>query len=185
MTHKFDNAILSGEDFTIWLEITGGRDPDLVIAPAGRPYLYRWHITDHKHMAVHGQWFFHVQVDDDDDRGLHDHPWDNTSVIISGGYDEQWNPTPWLYGTKEEVEHHAVIRSLRKGDMVHRVAGEAHRLVLPSYVPYTMTMFSTGPTKGPWGFYLPEGWRDHNELVKVENNKAFFNPHTHNGRQHQ
>jgi hypothetical protein len=63
------------------------RYPDLVIAPDGKPYLYRWHVFPQN--AAAGV-YFHIQVQSDPERPLHDHPWDNTSVILSGGYDELW-----------------------------------------------------------------------------------------------
>jgi len=62
------------------------RPPDLVIAPKGYgEYLFRWYVIPRNREA---NVYFHIQTQSDPERPLHDHPWDNTSVILSGGYDE-------------------------------------------------------------------------------------------------
>ena len=119
--------------------------PDLTIAPDGEPYLYRWHLA-------RGDWgndYFHLQVRSDPERPLHDHPWDNWSVLVAGGYDEVW------MSLDEPV---AICREFRKGDCIARKAEEAHRLLLPKGTTYTMTRFSTGPHIREWGFWTEEGW---------------------------
>lgn len=142
------------------------REPDLVIAPDGRPYLYRWHLVPYE-LKNEGGVFFHVQVNSDPERPLHDHPWDNQSVILSGGYDEIWNPQPWLNYGYHDIEEHAVTRKLRKGSVTHRHASEAHRLILPKDMPYTMTLFSVGPVLRNWGFWTEQGWLGHEVLTTM------------------
>src|SRR5882672_6067602 len=78
--------LLTKDDCTLALSILGGwRKPDLEIMPDGTPYLYRWHVTPHSQFA---NVYLHVQVASDPARPLHDHPWDNMGVILSGGYEE-------------------------------------------------------------------------------------------------
>lgn len=167
---KFDWSILTPEDLNLAASIIDGGgdriiDPDLVIAPSGKdiPYLYRWHII---RLSKEANVYFHVQVASDPERPLHDHPWDNFSVILSGGYDELWDPAPGIEG-------HAVIRKFRKGDTVKRKASEAHRLLLPKGIPYAMTMFSTGPKINDWGFWYPEGKRLYQDVTRVEGNVSY------------
>ncbi len=146
----FDPAILSPEDLGIAVDfIRGGRllRPDLVIAPDGKDYLYRWFIIPRD--PSRGEVYFHVQVASDPERPLHDHPWDNQSVILSGGYEEVLQQYP-PYGL---VTHH--VR--RPGDVIQRKAREAHRLILPDGIPYTMSIFTTGPEVQDWGFWEPSG----------------------------
>jgi hypothetical protein len=170
MSNHFPSSMLDDKDFEVYLELTRGKEPDLVIAPDGIPYIYRWHLSgNHKLMKPLGQNFFHVQVKDDPERPLHDHPWDNTSVILSGGYDETWNPTPWLFDGEADIERHATVRELRKGRMLFRTAGEAHRLKLPKEFPYTMTLFSVGPTVRDWGFWTKDGWVSADNMTEVRN----------------
>lgn len=122
------------------------RDPDLIIGKEGAPYIYRWHLIERNHQA---NVYFHIQVRDDQDRALHDHPWDNTSVILAGGYIELLSKATDGYERIEE------FRRL-PGQTVHRRAEWSHRLILPSGVPYAMTVFSTGQTVRAWGFWLKE-----------------------------
>lgn len=165
MTFAIHSA-LTEEDFEYAAMVVGGRSkltrPDLVIAPDGAPYLYRWHVVPKNDK---GGLYFHIQVASDPERPLHDHPWDNTSVILSGGYDEIWEPAPWHHPRHMIVA--GITRRLRKGDTVHRRAGEAHRLILPPEFPYTMTLFSTGPKLRKWGFWFPDGWRAFDTVTKT------------------
>lgn len=156
----FPWEILSEDDWKIAVSILGKpREPDLVIAPDGDPYIYRWYVIPHNHDA---NVYFHVQVASDPERPLHDHPWDNMSVILAGGYDELVVPSHQLrYWAEDECD----IRQLRKGSVVSRVAEEAHRLLLPKEFPYTMTLFSTGPKVREWGFWYPNGWRSFKEVT--------------------
>lgn len=153
------------EDFKLALNLLG-RDrfvedgPDLVIAPAGKdtPYIYRWELVRGYEANV----YFHIQVASDPERPLHDHPWDNQSVILAGGYDEIVNLCPDRENVNDEF-----IRKVRKGDVVQRKASEAHRLLLPPDIPYTMSLFSTGPKVRDWGFWYPGGWRSYTDVTRV------------------
>lgn len=155
-------ARLSIEDRTLVLKHLGGnRDrldqPDLTIAPDGKPYLHRWHLTPR---GRDGNSYLHVQVADDPERPLHDHPWDNTSYILVGGYREVIQAEP-PNGPVEEF-----IR--RPGDVIYREARAAHRLFLPKGTPYTITLFDTGPHVREWGFWAEKDGKPdwvHNEKV--------------------
>ena len=150
----FDWTMLRDEHRTLAEDILDGlRQPDLTIAPDGTPYLYRWHVIPRNQRA---NVYFHIQVADDPERPLHDHPWDNTSVILAGGYDE-------FYHDNLQIVH---TRKVREGDVVHRKAEEAHRLLLASSLGYTMTLFSTGPKRRRWGFWFPDGWHDQAEVIE-------------------
>lgn len=129
--------------------------PDLVIAPLGEPYLFRWHIIRRR---GEGNVYFHIQVASDPERPLHDHPWANMSVILSGGYDEI---------VQRHTPHGQIFeRELRRGDVAFREAQEAHRLILPKGISYTMTQFATGPITRKWGFWYPEGFRPYEDVVE-------------------
>ncbi len=157
----FDATILSSTDFKLAEKYLGGGmriwAPDLVISPDGNPYLYRWHLTEHKLPA---QVYFHIQVADDPARPLHNHPWDNMSVILSGGYKETLS---CFEGRPTQISTSVFIRS--KGDVIYRRSGQAHRLEMQYGVPYTMTLFSTGPKVRDWGFWYPDGFRRYEEVT--------------------
>src|SRR5208282_5517483 len=105
--------------------------------PDGEPYLYRWHVIPRNDYA---NVYLHIQVANDPERPLHDHPWDNTSVILAGGYDEMHQRHP-------AASSPVTLRKMREGNVIHRKAEEAHRLLLASPLGYTMTLFSTGPKR--------------------------------------
>lgn len=132
------------------------RKPDLIIAPDGNPYLYRWFAvpcTEDGGARV----YFHMQVSADPERPLHDHPWDNMSVILSGGYLErmQLHPPNGLVQDLIRVE----------GDVIFRRWHVAHRLFLPIGVPYTLTQFSTGPKVNAWGFWYGQEHVDYRKVT--------------------
>jgi hypothetical protein len=129
------------------------REPDFTIAPDGRPYLYRWHVIPRNDFA---NVYLHMQVASDPERPLHDHPWDNQTVVLSGGYAERVGHFHGAY---------AFTRHLRAGDVQARKAEEPHRLVLPDDIPYTLTLFTTGPKRRKWGFWFPDGWRESSKVI--------------------
>lgn len=79
--------------------------------------------------------FIH-RYDQADAEDMHDHPWMNGSLIISGRFIEE-TPT----GIYERFPGNVVIRD----------ADERHRIV--EVEPGTVTLFGTGPKYREWGFY--------------------------------
>lgn len=158
--NTFDADILTLDDWTAASRIVGGGlrllTPDLIIAPKGSPYLYRWHLIPRR--SVGANVYFHIQVQSDPERPLHDHPWDNTSVILSGGYKEVICAGP--------PNGPVLTMERRKGDTIFRKAEAAHRLILPDEIPYTMTLFSTGPVLRPWGFWRGAHWIPEDQFVE-------------------
>jgi hypothetical protein len=144
--------------------------PSLTICPAGeeQPYLYRWHITPRNDLA---NTYLHIQVASDPERPLHDHPWFNTSTILAGGYDEIWDADP---ANSTEV----YVRRIRKGATVFRQATEAHRLILPEHIPYSVSWFTTGLKSRDWGFWYPDGFHPHAQHIEDRDGKSF---HVHKG----
>ena len=154
--------MLSREDKEIAAHYLGSltREPDITIAPDGKPYLYRWHLLRSPRGAVFGGCiYFHMQIADDPERPLHDHPWDNMSVILAGGYLEWLQPYP--------PNGYIVEAARMKGDVVFRKAEAAHRLLMLEDHPYTLTQFTTGPRVREWGFWYPEGWCNYREVTEL------------------
>lgn len=142
-------------------EIARFRCWDMEIAPDGTPYIYRWHIVPRR--AVGANVYLHLQVADDPERPLHDHPWDNQSVILAGGYREVYQHVAHGKRLFDVCE-----RECHAGRTIHRRAEEAHRLFLLPDTPYTISLFSTGPVIRDWGFWFdnPERWISHNEVIQ-------------------
>ena len=105
----------------------------------GDNYLLRWWIIPRNGLY---NLYLHEIRKSDDDSAMHDHPWENTSLVISGGY---------LEHTPEGVFER------KAGDIVHRKPTDLHRLeVRPGET--AITLFATGPKVRDWGFECPKGW---------------------------
>lgn len=159
---SFDFARLSPEDRDIFERYVGdpSTPPDLIITTDDNvPYLYRWFVIPRiEGDTTGGQIYFHIQTSGDPERPLHDHPWHNMSVILSGGYDEIIQPEP-PSGECKIIER-------RKGQTVFRMAQLPHRLILPEGIPYTMTQFTTGPKLRTWGFWIGPRWFPYWQCVR-------------------
>ena len=145
------------EDMAAWADYVMTRQPDFEI---GNPvYLKRWWIIPRN--AVQNV-YLHMILQDDDDRALHDHPWDNQSYVISGQY-------------REITPNGAFIR--KAGDLVSRKSTDRHRLELINGRP-CVSLFFTGVKTREWGFWCENDngpprfvhWRDftageHGELI--------------------
>jgi hypothetical protein len=122
------------------------RPPDFIIGGSERPYMLRWWIIPKN------RWFnvyLHHFLRSDDDRALHDHPWWNLSVLLTGSYIEH---TP-----KGSFRR-------RRGRIVLRGARSTHRIEL-DHGP-VWTLFLTGPKIREWGFHCPKGWRHWEEFTE-------------------
>lgn len=131
------------EDLQVWARAKMQTTPDFVI---GDDYLRRWWVVPRNEGC---NVYLHEILHSDDDRALHDHPWDNTSFLIDGSY----------------IEHTPEGRFERgPGDIVTRKATDAHRLEIPEG-GRAVSLFMTGPKIREWGFHCPQGWRLWTEFV--------------------
>jgi hypothetical protein len=123
--------------------------PDFHIGPDDDHQLQRWFVVPRN---PSNNVYLHRFLRSDDDRALHDHPWDNRSWVLSGQYREHLQ------------DGSSVIR--KEGDIAERRAIEAHRVELISGP--AVTLFFTGAVIRSWGFYCPKGWVPWREFVTVE-----------------
>lgn len=101
----------------------------------------------------------HKILRSDDDRALHDHPFNYASLILSGGYFEL---TPDPFGGPHEVR-----RWCPPGSFRYARAESLHRLEIePGQV--AVTLFFIGRRKRAWGFQTAEGWTPHRAYAKDE-----------------
>lgn len=122
--------------------IMAGRAPDQIISRGDDPFFERWWLLrkgpgDIENIYLHR--FFRSDRED-----MHDHPWDNVSLVVCGSYREA---TP------------AGTHLRRRGDIVFRRAEERHAIV--SVAPGTISLFVTGAKYREWGFWTPEGFVHH------------------------
>lgn len=121
------------------------REPDFIIGGRDNPYLLRWWVIPRN------RWFniyLHRFLRSDDDRALHDHPWWNLSIVLSGAYTEITPQGSYLR---------------KRGRLVLRRATASHRIYL--HAGPVWTLFLTGPTIRDWGFHCPQGWRHWKDFV--------------------
>lgn len=146
------------------------RPPDMVIGDPQHPYLRRWWVIPRNRWC---NVYLHQILRSDDDRALHDHPWPNVSIVLSGQYAEvtvsrrtgrilRRNPglSCWPYGT---------VTKLRQAlSVVFRRATTPHRLVVDPARP-VWTLFITGPRWRDWGFHFPHAWVPFQKAVDPNN----------------
>lgn len=129
-----------------WLIRRAMRTPYTPIISEGKLYMERYWLFNPYPADSSGKrpwWQFPISIRlhhillPDQDRHLHDHPWNARTFILRGWYVER-RPVP-----------HEFIR--RAGDTVALKFGEYHRIteVSPGGV---WTLFITGRYRGTWGF---------------------------------
>lgn len=132
------------DEMAVWAANVMTRAPDFVI---GDNYLRRWWVIPRNELC---NVYLHEINNSDDDRALHDHPWDNTSMLIAGRYIEH---------LPDNSAHERTA-----GSVVTRKAADAHRLeILPG--ESAVSLFITGPKLREWGFHCPKGWRIWKDFV--------------------
>ena len=120
------------------LWITGRLPCRLITGDTRQPYLERYYVLGWPGLRV----YLHRFVDDDSDRGRHDHPWSwALSIILAGYYHEQ----------RRDGMHIRRWVNWITGDTFHRVTlpreGDIKRDV--------WTLFVHGPRVKAWGFARP------------------------------
>lgn len=130
-----------------------GLPPSKVI---GEDYLYRWHIIPRN------RWFniyLHKFVGGDDDRALHDHPFDSFSIRLKG---EAWEAVLQDDDYVGIPLTRTVWRKLPR--FAYRPATFLHRIHLQAGAKPVWTLFITGRRKRDWGFLCKDGvwhhWTD-------------------------
>lgn len=105
-------------------KISGRLSYRQIKGPDGEPYLERYFLTQFPKWRWLGKWaggiiYLHRFVDNDPDRGLHDHPWGVAySFILSGQYvEERWR-NKWLDTT----------------ELARKTAGALTRITLPEFL---------------------------------------------------
>ena len=107
-------------------------------------YLRRWYlIPRNRRLNI----YLHQFLRDDDDRALHDHPWNSLSFLIRGQYREVVD----VYMGKVTANTYSAPA------IITRTAEHRHRLELLDGKP-AWTIFITGPKRRTWGFWCPKGF---------------------------
>jgi hypothetical protein len=139
---------------------------------AGYPYMYRWNIigdggfASRVLLALTGfsAVRLHCIMASDHDRDLHNHPFDYTTLILRGGYVENYrNVAPWGDPSDPEADElgPTFCRLTLPGNLYTGRRRTYHRIaVLPSP---TWTLFMMRPTNHEWGFLTDDGYVNSHE----------------------
>lgn len=133
---KYDGARGPGWALLSWLDVPSKVHP-------GEVYLRRLRVVNTPWFGVYVHWIY----EEDSDRFHHDHPWGFVSLVLRGGYTEEFYAS---FGA------HWVRRVWRRGSLHWMRRSEAHRIVALSGQP-TVTLVVTGPRRQVWGFWTPDG----------------------------
>lgn len=94
----------------------------------------------------------------DDDDCLHDHPFDFSTRVLSGGYTEEVPAGPWhdrtlgpLHRRTRGVDRLADTKEGETATSYPRAAEQLHRIAVVE--PDTWTFVQTGPKRRQWGFH--------------------------------
>ncbi len=168
--------LLARPAVSAWLIARAQRTPYLHImsADGAEMYMGRWWLFNpysrksHKPALWWCPWSFRVHhiMRPDEDRDLHDHPWNARTIILLGWYTEQRllrADDPALHqlvvsaaeqGMPPNAAFHATEHiDRRAGDTARLMHGEYHRIdqVSPGGV---YTLFITSKWRGDWGFLV-------------------------------
>lgn len=145
-----------------WLIERAMRTPYSNIEKDGVMYMWRWWLFNpYPDTGASGKdrkrWQFpisiriHHIVEPDQDRDMHDHPWNARTIILRGSYSEVRplrDPT-LQYLLRNLSDRHHYTRSA--GETAKLKFGEYHRITSISDGG-VYTMFVTGRYRGTWGF---------------------------------
>lgn len=105
----------------------------------GKPHMLRWYLVRTPLFSV----YLHHIIGSDEDKAMHDHPWANLSLVLSGHY----------------IEHQPNRRRMvQAGEVLTRWATTPHRIEVTGPYPSVWSLFICGPRRRVWGFHCPKGW---------------------------
>jgi hypothetical protein len=153
------HAAITAVTWGQYIVIPGRQDTDA--------YLARYWLTppvkDEDGYSSSGSIVLHQFIRGDDDGALHNHPYDFTTTILHGGYDEVVGDLRiFLPDGKQMPDGLEILGPFEKdwatiprrvGDQVRKRSHEIHMATNP--LPDTWTLVQTGPRVRDWGFYPP------------------------------
>lgn len=126
-----------------------------IVSRFGQVHFRRYRLIQTPWFAV----YVHQILRSDEDLDPHDHPWNFTSVMLSGAYHEDsWYPP--LFDKMQSNDYYA-------GDVIEHKAEDAHKLRLISKDVWTL-VFVSGRSRY-WGYQTKAGWIGHEEYRQLKN----------------
>ena len=129
-----------------------------IISKAGKVHFRRYRLLKTPWFAL----YIHQICESDMDDDMHDHPWNFSSLILSGAYQETYLLAPDF--------DKGGSRCYLSGDVIEHESGDIHKIKLLTSEVWTL-VFTSGP-KREWGYQLKDGtWVDHNKYREKKNTK--------------
>lgn len=152
-----------------WLRRLVSGKPHQIIGPSVSPYMKRWYLIPHTRWV---NLYLHKFERSDEDRALHDHPWNFWSFVVKGSY---WEITEWERTLRKRwslayrnAEHPHRVQLLWRGSHLPTVktpdGGEKatchcdDEVADPRCTHPVWTIVLTGPKIREWGFHCDKAW---------------------------
>lgn len=157
------------------------REPDLYIGGKENPYLLRWRLLPKNKYPINI--YLHKMLRDDDDRGLHDHPWPFITFILWGGYIEVQPAPEWRHlwklarhndtGAAWTAFYRRHIEKVRRPlSILYRPKHWPHRLKLRGKCSWSLVI--TFRPVQRWGFYTKRGWIDSRYFTRTTDKSSTY-----------
>jgi hypothetical protein len=123
-----------------------------IIKVEGKPYLRRFYLTPRR-LDEHGEKtgkdvgfgvYLHYFYRGDEDRELHNHPWEKAlSFILCSGY----------YEERRDANDNVILKNVRPFTFNYITSNDFHRVIKKEKSPHIWTLFMTGKRIQDWGFW--------------------------------
>lgn len=125
-----------------------------IVSKEGILYFKRYAIIECKFFNI----YIHYIYQSDKDKHLHDHPWNYTSIVLSGSFREKHKP---LHGESP-------FKNLCRFNISRAKANRFHK-ILKLRTKKVITLFFTGPRIREWGYEVDGKWVDHISYRNLKN----------------
>lgn len=164
---------------TNWLLRRAMQEPYFaIVKPDGSTYMDRWWVFNPDWYWSRKKWLgvrwlkwlpaarIHCTWLSDSDRHLHDHPWNNISIILRGWYWEEMPANP-IQDPEMDAFPTGRKTTLRLPLVpVFRRATDRHRLVIQDG-ECCLSLFIMFPRQRDWGFWTENGWVYWRDYLKM------------------
>ena len=115
----------------------------------GELHFKRWEILKTRWGSI----WLHAIYKADQDKHLHNHPWDFKSIVLKGSYIEQTS-----LGNKRQYPGKINVRN-----------GEGYHKILEMISPVVYTLFFVSKPKRQWGYRVAGEFVDHETYREIKN----------------
>lgn len=129
----------------------------------GKPHLriHAGEYMDRRYLIPRNRWvnvYLHRYYGPDLDPDLHDHPWDNITLVGKGRIVEKVLAANWENAVRHDRVFHQPVQLIAReaGAVVFRRGHQPHQI--HAVTPGTLTLFITLPQWRGWGFHRRDGW---------------------------